>query len=206
MAVKPPKPPVEYDAFPSPKRLRVVEKLVKLLEGIDPTNTYFCPDPAAPDGPPLEKSFPLSMKNKVFIGRLTISTGEAEDAMSILENPRPGEGVEVGWDRLLREGDWMILVQGWPRDDIKNPSRPAYKLAAMAEIRLSRIVQLDYRGDPMYPDDYLLGLDPEGDPEITGLSIGQSVVRPPQDANSRLAMFYIPVVVRLATNPSTPFN
>lgn len=198
MAVKPPKPPVEYDAFPSPKRLRIVEKLVKLLEGIDPANTYL---DAAGD----EKSFPLSMKGKVFIGRLTITTKEAEDAMSILENPRPIDGQEVGWDKLLREGDWMILVQGWPRDDIKNPSRPAYKLAAMAEIRLSRIVQLDYRGDPMYPDDYLLGLDPEGDPEITGLSIGQSVVRPPQDANSRLAMFYIPVVVRLATNPSTPF-
>lgn len=196
---KPPKPPVEYDAFPAPKRLRIMEKLVKLLEGINPTNTYT-------DINGDEKSFPVDLRGKVFMGRLTISTNEAEDAISILENPRPFDGAEAGWDKLLRAGDWMLLVQGWPRDDIKNPSSPAYKLAAMAEMRLSRIVQLDPKGDPVYPEDHLLGPDPDGDPELFEMSIGNSVVRPPQDANSRLAMFYIPVVIRLATNPSTPFN
>lgn len=199
MAVKPTKPPVDYDAFPAPKRLRVMEKLVDLLEGINPGNTYI---DAAGD----EKSFPIDMRNNVLVGRTTISTNEAEDAMSLLENPRPFEGREVGWDKLLRQGDWLLLLQGWPRDDIKNPSKPAYKLAAMAEMRLSRIVKLDSRGDPMYPADYLLGLDPEGDPEIIEMSIGQSVVRPPSDTNSRLAMFFIPLVIRLATDPSKPFN
>lgn len=205
MAVKPVKPPVEYDAFPEPKRLRIMNKIVKLLEGIDPANKYLVPsnDPALA---PVEKSFPLSMAGKVFVGRLTISTDEAEDALSLLENPRPLDGSEVGASKLLRQGDWMLLLQGWPRDNIKNPSTPAYKLAAMAEMRLSRIVQLDSRGDPMYPDDYLLGLDPEGDPEIIELSIGQTVVRPPSDANSRLAMFFTPLVIRLATDPSKPFN
>lgn len=193
----------KYKLIPAPKRLRIVEKLVALLEGINPTNSYLVHgDPAEP---PLEKPFPIDMRGHVFMGRLTVSTEEAEDAMSILENPRPLDASEAGWDRLQRQGDWILLLQGWPRDDIKNPSRPAYKLAALAEQRLARVVEVDSRGDPMYPEDHLLGLDAEGDPEIIRLSIGQSVVRPPQDSNSRLAMFYIPLVVSLATNPGKPF-
>lgn len=193
----------KYADIPSPKRLRVIEKLVALLEGINPTNTYSLV--VDPEMPPENFPYPLDMRGKVFIGRLVVSTDEAEDAMSVLENPRPLDGDEAGWDKLLRAGDWILLLQGWPRDNIKNPSVPAYKLAALAEQRLSRIVQLDSRGDPMYPDDYMLGLDSEGDQEIVSLSIGQSVVRPPQDANSRLAMFFVPLTIRLATNPSKPF-
>lgn len=193
----------KYKTIPAPKRLRIVEKLVTLLEGINPTNNYTVH--GDPGVPPEQKPFPIDMRGNVFMGRLTVSTEEAEDAISILENPRPLDAAEVGWDKLLRNGDWILLLQGWPRDDIKNPSRPAYKLAALAEQRLARVVEVDSRGDPMYPEDHLLGLDAEGDPELVGFSIGQSVVRPPQDTNSRLAMFYIPLVVRLATNPGKPF-
>lgn len=188
----------KYEDIPSPKRLRVMEKLQALLEGINPTQTYEHPD----NGP---TAYPLDLRKKVFLGRLTVSTEEAEDALSILENPRPLDGQEVGWDRLLRQGEWILLLQGWPRDNIKNPSAPAYKLAALAEQRIARIVELDSRGDPVYPDDYLLGRDAEGDYMIASLSIGQTVVRPPQDTNSRLAMFFVPLVVRLATDPSKPF-
>ena len=196
----------KYKSIPAPKRLRIVEKLVALLEEINPDNTYSYPDPEDPTGATLlEKPFPVDMRGNVFMGRLTISTEEAEDAMSILENPRPLDASEVGYDKLMRQGDWILLLQGWPRDDVKNPSRPAYKLAALAEQRLARIVEVDSRGDPMYPEAHMLGLDAEGDPEIVGLSIGQSVVRPAQDTNSRLAMFYIPLVVSLATNPGKPF-
>lgn len=192
----------DYSEILSPKRLRVIEKLRDLLEGINPTNTY--PVQLGEDDP-VETAYPIDMRGKVFIGRLTVSTEEAEDALSLLENPRPIDASEAGSDKLLRVGDWILLLQGWPRDDIKNPSIPAYKLAAMAEQRLARVVQLDSGDNPVYPGDYLLGLDSLGDPEIESMSIGQSVVRPPQDANSRLAMFYIPLVIRLVSNPSTPF-
>ncbi len=193
-----------YASIPAPKRLRILQKLVALLEGMNPTNMLEL-DLGDPNGPPETIPYPIDLRKKVFVGRLVISTDEAEDALSLLENPRPLDGDEVGWDRLLRSGDWILLLQGWPRDNIRDPSIPAYKLAAMAEQRLARIVQLDSRGDPLYPDDYLLGKDAEGDPEIVSLSIGQSVVRPPQDANTRLAMFFVPLVVRLATNPGKPF-
>lgn len=198
MADRPPKPSPAYDSIPDPKRLRVIRKLVTLLEGINPTNTY-------EDAEGNAHAYPLDLRGAVFVGRQTVSTEEAQDALSILENPRPLDPSEVGGDRLLRSGDWILLLQGWPRDDIKNPSVPAYKLAALVEGRLARAVQLDSRGDPLYPDEHLLGLDNEGDPEIESLSIGQSVVRPPQDSNSRLTMFYIPLTVRLATNPGKPF-
>lgn len=202
MAVKPPKPPVDYDGFPDPKRLRIVKKIQALLEGINPTNGYTI-DLDADESE--ARPFPVDLRGKVFLGRLTVSTDEAEDAMSILENPRPQDALEVGWDKLLRIGDFILLIQGWPKDDIKHPSLPAYKLAAMAEIRLARIAEVDLQGDPRYPEDYLLGHDPAGDYEIESLSIGQSVVRPPADSNSRLSMFYIPLVIRLASNVSKPF-
>ena len=194
----------KYADIPSPKELRVIEKIVTILEGINPTNTYPFYDTMNPEVEQ-QAAYPIDLRNKVFVGRLTVSTDEAEDALSLLENPRPLDGDEAGWDRLLRAGDWLLLLQGWPRDNIKKPSEAAYKLAALAKHRLSRIVQLDSRGDPMYPDDYLLGFDAGGDREIVSLSIGQSVVRPPADANSRLAMFFVPLTIRLATNPSTPF-
>lgn len=192
----------DLTTFPSPKRLRIVEKIVKLLEGINPDNTFEVDlDNDQPDALP----YPIDLRGKVFMGRLTVSADEAEDALSVLENPRPQDADGAGWDKLLRVGDLILLVQGWPRDDIKNPSQPAYKLAAMAEMRLARIAEVDSKGDPKYDEDYLLGLDPAGDREIESIIIGQSVVRPPQDTNSRLSMFYIPVVIRLVTNPGKPF-
>lgn len=197
VAAKPPKPPIDFGSMPDPKRLRIINKLRALLEGINPTQDFKVDGVAIP--------YPIDMRGNLFVGRLTVSTEEAENAMSILENPRPLDGSEVGWDKLLRMGDWILLLQGWPRDDIHNPTAPAYKMAALAEERLSRIVKVDKSGDPMYPEHYLLGTDSEGDPEIERLSIGQSVVRPSQDANTRLAMFYIPLTVRLATDPSNPF-
>lgn len=192
------KPVIEYDSIPPSKRLRILQKMTALLEGINPTNTYTHPEEGV-------VPYPLDLRKNVFRGRLTVSNEEAQDALSLLENPRPLDASEVGWDKLLRVGDWIILLQGWPRDNIKNPSDPAYKLAALCEARLSRIAEVDSRGDPVYPGDYLLGVDSEGHEEIERLSIGQSVVRPPSDTNSRLAMFYIPLVVRFASTPSKPF-
>lgn len=197
------KPVIPYDSIPASKRLRVLEKLTKLLEGINPGNSYTVPGEQGE--PPVERPYPLDLRGNVFRGRLTVTTEEAQDALSILENPRPLDASEVGYDRLQRAGDWILLLQGWPRDNIKQPADPAYKLAALCEQRLARIAKIDSRGDPAYKDDYLLGLDTEGHQEIVSLSIGQSVVRPPADANSRLTMFYLPLVIRLATDPSEPF-
>lgn len=199
MAVNPDK----YVNIPATKRLRVLEKIVAILSEINPDNYYL--DHGDGSAPPVQTPYPIDMRKHIYIGRLTISNDEAEDAMSVLENPRPLDGSEVGYAKLLRQGDWILLLQGWPRDNIKNPSASAYKLAGLAEQRLARIVEVDSRGDPLYPDHYMLGFDAEGDREIIDLSIGQSVVRPPQDTNSRLAMFFVPLTVRLATDPSRPF-
>jgi hypothetical protein len=208
MAVGPlPRPPqpkpdkeavAQYESIPDPKQLRVIKRLCALLEQMNPDNTYT-------DAKGLERPFPVDLRGKVFRGRLTVTTEEAQDALSILENPRPSDLSAAGFDLDLAVGDKVLLLQGWPRDNIFNPSDHAYKLGALAEQRLARVSKLDRKGDPMYPDDYMLGVDSEGDQELTEFSIGQLVVRPPGDANSRLSMFFIPVVVRLAANHSNPF-
>lgn len=202
MAVAPKKPDKEaveqYATIPDPKILRIIKALTALLEGMNPDNTYT-------DGKGLEHAFPVDLRGKVFRGRLTVTTEEAQDALSLLENPRPADLSEAGFDRDLKQGEKILLLQGWPRDNIQHPSDHAYKLGALAEQRLSMIAKLDRKGDPMYSDLYMLGVDSEGDDELIGISIGQLVVRPPGDANSRLAMFFIPVVIEFASRSSNPF-
>lgn len=174
--------------MPDSKQLRIMKKLTEHLEGITPANGY-----------------DYDMRKKVYRGRLVVSVPEAEDAMSLLEAPRPLEGVQVGSEKLKRVADWTLLLQGWPTDDRRNPSDSAYGMLAAAEKRLAMIVELDSQGDPKYPDIHLLGKDTEGDWEVVEFRIGQGVVRPPTEAQSRLAMFYLPLVVRLATDPSNPY-
>lgn len=160
-----------------PKQLRIIKKLCNILEL---TSGY--------EGIP------------VFRGTLVVSAREVEDCLSILEAPRPIVGEPAGHEGYRRRETWTLLVQGWPKDDKKNPSDPAYFLKAAVEERLYRVIAVDEKtGLPAYPDDYLLGGD------VASLTIGQGVVRPPeQEAASRLAMFYLPLMLEITTDVSNP--
>ncbi len=67
-------------------------------------------------------------------------------------------------------------------------------------MRLARLIQMDPRtGTPTFPDEHFLGS------LISGLTIGQGVVRPPDEKVSPKAFFYIPLVVELSTDVSNPY-
>lgn len=139
---------------------------------------------------------------KVYRGKLVVSAKEIEDCLSILEAPRPVIGEGAGHNNHKRNETWTLLVQGWPKDDKENPSDPAYYLKAAVEKRLSRIIQVnDNMGLPTYPDEYMLGGD------IGSMIVGQGVVRPPaEEAASRLAMFYLPLVLEINTDIRNPIG
>lgn len=160
-----------------PKQLRVLRKLKAHLEV---TSGYA----------------PL----KVFLGKSVITAKESADCLSILEAPRPVIGAPAAEGGVKRLEPWTLLVQGWPVDDQEEPSAPAYWMKAAVEQQLSLIVaELPdgrERTDPLYK----LGGD------IGSLTIGQGVVRPPgEEAASRLAMFYLPLIVEITTDVRNPY-
>jgi hypothetical protein len=161
----------------APKQLRIIRKLAALLEA---TSGY--------EG------------IKCWRGKSTIQAKEVEDTLSILEAPRPIIGQGAAENFVKREEGWTLLVQGWPKDDPNEPSAPAYWMKAAVERQLSLVIaELPNgrrRDDPLY----MLGGD------IHSLTIGQGVVRPAsEEAASRLAMFYLPLVIGLTTDARDPY-
>lgn len=137
----------------------------------------------------------------VIRGKGTITTKEAEDTLSLLEAPRSLFGDPVGWGGVKRDEQWALLLQGWPKDDPKNPSDPAYKLKAAVEKQLADIVaNEDPHGRTRTDKLYLL------DRDCASIHIGQGIVRPvsQEQGNSRLAEFFIPLLLEIQTDKLNP--
>lgn len=179
-----------------PKQLRVLKKLVAHLEGINPDN----------DDPHTGDPYAVDLRGKVYRGRSLLTIDDAEDAISILEFPRQEIYQPVGDHGLVRLHSWNLMVQGWPADDPVNPSDPAYALLALVEMRLARLVAELPQGrmGGVYPDEYMLGKH-GADYELASLIIAPGIVRPPEDAASRLAMFYMPLVLGVRLNVADPY-
>lgn len=165
--------------MPDSKQLRILKKLSAHLEQT-----------------PGYEGIPVSR------GKLVVSAKDIEDCLSVLEAPRPVVGQPAGDHGYKRLESWTLLVQGWPKDDKENPSDPAYALKAAVEQWLYRIVAVnDKSGLPLYPEIYLLGKD------LKSLIVGQGVVRPPnEESASRLAMFYLPLILEITTDISNPYG
>lgn len=170
---------LDYEnAADDPKQLRIMKKLTLHLE-------------RTPGYTPL----------KVFRGKGTITANEMEGCLSLLEAPRSLFGEAAGWGGLKRDEQWALLLQGWPKDDPLNPSDPAYTLKAAVEKQLAHIVaNEDPHGRDRTDKLYLLGRD------CASIEIGQGITRPvSQDqGNSRLAEFFIPLLIRIQTDKLNP--
>lgn len=160
-----------------PKQLRIMRMLAALLEA---TSGY--------EGV------------KCWIGKGILTAKETVDTLSILEAPRPIVGQPAGEQGLKRKELWTLLVQGWPVDDPDEPSAPAYWMKAAVEQQLSLIAAELPTGVARTDKLYMLNGD------IASLTIGQGVVRPPsEEAASRLAMFYLPLVLEITTDVRNPY-
>lgn len=159
-------------------RLQVLKALTSVLEGIDPSS--------------LETGV-TSMVGRVFRGRAVFGANDPLTMLSILESPRPS-GANYTGDNYARNETWVLLVQGWCKDDKDNPTDPSYSFLDLVEQRLDRVTRRRTSdGGPMYAEHYMLGN------LISNFRPGQPVVRPPNaDGVSSKAVFYLPVQVGLA--------
>ena len=168
-----------------PTRLLVMQRLQKLLE-----TTYDV------DGRIIDTT-----------GRVTRNrnlTGEEvkDDALSILEAPRPDFAVFAGEGEGWRKDNLTILIQGRVLDDKLQPGDNGYWFAAAVEQRLCRITEEKSQGREggMYPEHYMLG------GTITKLEIAPPVVRPPEDKVSAMAFFFLAVRLGIAVKIGEPYT
>ena len=179
-----------------PKQLRILKMLTEHLEGINPGN----------DNPATNAPFTFDLQGKIVRGLAVLPVDEAEDKLSILEFPRQEFYVSADDEKLQRQEQWQLMVQGWPKNDPENPGDPAYAMKAEVEVRLSMIAAQKPNGrGPVYPNLYMLPDPLSGEKQIMSLTIAPGVVRPPEDAASRLAMFYIPLIIGLRVDLTNPY-
>jgi hypothetical protein len=166
------------------KRLTILKALTKHLEGIDGLDPY-----------------EHDLRLKVFRGINIFGTelGHEPPMLSILEGKATDYGNFADEYQTVRLDSWLLLVQGWVKDDPLNPTDPAYGLLADVEMRLSDIVATKPSdGTPKYPGVYLLG------GLISSLTLASPVVRPPEEGLSSKAFFYLPVLVGLKSDITKP--
>lgn len=166
------------DPFPrAPKQLRIMRKLSALLEATSGFDGVKC-----------------------WRGKSVLSAKDTEDTLSLLEAPRPIVGTPAAEQGVKRDETWTLLLQGWPKDDHEEPSAPAYWMKAACEQQLSLVIAELPNGVQRRDGVYML------DGDISSLTIGQGVVRPAgEEGASRLAMFYIPLIIGLQTDVRNPF-
>lgn len=143
-----------------------------------------------------------SLLGQVFRGRTLFGAEEHGPFLSILEGRRPDQAPDtVGYDRLTRNEDWHLLVQGFFDDDPDNPLDNLYRLKALVEERLAQVVSVNPdTGTPRYPEVYLLG------GLILDMQIGPGVVAAATPTTGGTEAFYLPVLVNFAMNVADPFS
>lgn len=138
-----------------------------------------------------------NLQGVVFRGREWFGDDEPLPMVSLLEPPLSVDRLPSTEANPDTFGDWDILVQGWVKDDKKNPCDPAYQLCAEV-IRVVALEREKWRGPGKRN---LLG---EGD-SITEIVIGSPIVRPP-DTTSMRACFYLILTLRISETLTDPFN
>lgn len=162
-----------------PFRLRVLKALTKTIEGVNPTDGY-----------------EHDMRNKVFRGRMRYGPKDPIPMISILEAPIPLDVILSRGANPNSSGDWELLVQGFVKDDPKNPSDPAHHL--MAEVKAVLAMEKSRRNGRQ-PD--MLGMDGR----VFEMQIGQGTVRPPDEVSDK-AFFWLTLTLRLAETLDKPYD
>lgn len=146
-----------------------------------------------------------TLTNAVFRGRLVFDQHMPVPAISILENIDPDRFPRrVGGDEgrsAIQKDDWILLIQGWGKDDPVNPTDPAYELMADTKKALAKINQ----GPDPYSNrgghaNYML------DGLIAGLTMEPGTVRPPQEQVSDKAFFWMRIVLKVVEDTQDPYK
>lgn len=172
---------------PLPFRLRVLHALTDALKEITPANGFNTDLADFDPGDGYDKS-------RVYRGRAWFGEDDPIPMVSILEadisDEISGTPMNVGAGRY----EWPLMVQGFVNDDPLNPTDPAYVLAADVVERLTTESRRKRSEDPTETD--IFGIGTRGTNKLTGLRVGQPVVRPADDISAKA---YFGLVVTLTT-------
>ena len=170
--------------MPDPFRLRVLKALTVALQEIRPANGYV-----------------NDLQTKVFRGRLIYGDDDPMPMVSILEPPVPIDPVVNDGGTIA--GDWDLLIQGFVKDDHKNPTDPAYVLLADVMKRLG--IEQDRRDSGGRTLNILgLGGGKGLGNEIIKMTIGHGIVRPADDISAN-AYFWLTLTLNTAEDLKNPF-
>jgi hypothetical protein len=172
-----------------PKQLAILNHIVAHLEGINPDNI----DPAT------NLPYEMDLRGSVYLGRTTLGADVNLPALAINEPPVPADSVFADDGNVKQVGKWRNLLQGFAEKDMENPSVPGYKLKAIVEQRLSRMVQKT-NGKPTFPQEHLPARF-----GVQALKVHQGVVRGPDEKVSSTGFFYIPLTLDMATDMTNPY-
>ena len=162
----------------TPLRLRLLMGLTQCLEQIVPTGMTD------------------SLEGKVFRGRALYGAGDPIPLLSILEAPTPADSYGVPLSSQAAFGAWELVIQGWTKDDKKNPTDPAHYLMADVKKALAAEKRKLIRTSTASP--FGLGR------AVTNFTISPGVVRPPDELSDK-AYFWLSVMFDLVEDLDDPY-
>lgn len=168
---------------PDPFRLRVLKALTAALQEIKPSNGYV-----------------NDVHNAVFRGRLVYGENDPLPMLSILEPPQPIDQIAQGSGNI--SGDWDLLIQGFVKDDSKNPTDPAYVLMADVMKRLG--IEQNKRPNGRTVNVLGLGGGQGKGNEIIEMTIGHGIARPADDISAK-AYFWLTLTLKTVEDLKDPF-
>lgn len=187
-----------------PFRLRVMKALQTVIEAQGVTIYGASEDSNSTDS---NSEHGDTLAGKVFRGRNFFGEDDPVPMIAILEKPLAEDQVDSPPENPNSTGPWDILIQGFCTDDPKNPSDPAYFLAAdviQALAAEKRRVVTERHTKGRAPA--LFGIyGANGQPAITGLRIGSPVCRPPDEISDK-AYFWLQVSLTIAENLEKPYG
>lgn len=165
--------------FDRPLRLRVLDSLTTCLQGITPANGYT-----------------NNLSEAVFRGRVMFGDDDPLPLVSILETPVPIDQVISPEESTYNTGDWDLLIQGFVKDDPKNPTDPAHFLLADVKKALAK----ERKRLDSARNKNILGMGKI----VDRLEIGAGTVRPSDDI-SAVAYFWLRITLKIVEDNEDPF-
>lgn len=154
--------------------------------------------------------YALDLADKVFRGRLIFGVNDPVPMISIIEPPLPNEMRPSPLASTVEDGWWDIIVQGFVKDDRDNPTDPAH--VAMADVKRRLAQELKRKGEgseARQPNPFGVNYDATGARRkniIEQFKIGAGVVRPPEEAVSSKAYFWLTLKLKIVEDNLDPFG
>lgn len=152
----------------------------------------------------------FDLAGKVFRGRLIYGDNDPVPLISIIEPPLPNEKRNSPYASAVDDGTWEIIIQGFVKDDRDNPTDPAHLAMADVKKKLAQELKRKGTGPNTRQNDYF-GINFGDDQrlrknQIEQFKIGAGVVRPPEEAVSTKAYFWLTLSLKIVEDNLDPFG